>query len=428
MRIEGVNITPIALGDPPLLNAGGLHAPYALRIVLELYVEGGVTGLSEIPGDIDVLGGLQRVATGLRGHSIHDQHAIRRLLVETLGPDAAGARGDSPWDKRRLVHAASAIEVACLDALGKRLGCRVVDLLGGAVRDKVPYAGYLFFKYEGAGGSLGFAEDSEASGWAKARQAAALDVDSMLAQAEGMVAAFGFASLKLKAGILEPEVEVAAALALRETFGLEVPIRIDPNAVWSYETALRLGQKLRGRIEYFEDPVRGQEQMARLRRELPIPLATNMCTTSFDELASSIALGSEDIVLADHHFWGGLRASLELARICATFGRDLSMHSNSHAGISFAAMTHLGAALPELRYALDTHYPWQEDEIIVGGKLRIEGGSVSVPDGPGLGVELDQAALRRAHERYLACGLVRRDDELEMQKKVPGWRFQRMRF
>jgi glucarate dehydratase len=428
MRIEGVRITPIALGDPPLLNAGGLHAPYALRIVLELGVEGGVTGLSEIPGDIDVLSGLERVAGELRGRSIHDQHAIRRLLLERLGPDGAGARGDSPWDKRRLVHAASALEVACLDALGKRLGCRVVDLLGGAARDKVPYSGYLFFKYEGAGGPLGFANDPAATGWPKARQAPALDADSLVAQARAMVAEFGFESLKVKAGILDPELEVAATLALRDAFGPDVPIRIDPNAVWSYETALRLGQKLKGRIEYFEDPVRGQEEMARLRRELGIPFATNMCTTSFEDLPSSIALGSEDIVLADHHFWGGLRASLELARLCATFGRDLSMHSNSHAGISFAAMTHLGAALPQLKYALDTHYPWQEDEILVGGKIRIESGSVAVPDGPGLGIELDQAALARAHQRYKASGLVRRDDEIEMQKKVPGWRFQRTRF
>lgn len=90
--------------------------------------------------------------------------------------------------------------------------------------------------------------------------------------------------------------------------------------------------------------------------------------------------------------------------------------------------SHLGAALSTLRYAFDTHYPWQEDEILVGGKLRIENGSVQLPDGPGLGVELDRAALARAHARYLACGLVRRDDEAEMQKKQPGWRFQKTRY
>jgi glucarate dehydratase len=426
MRIEALRVTPIALGDPPLLNAGGLHAPYALRIVLELETEAGVVGLSEIPGDGAVLAGLARVAEPLRGMSVYDQYAIGAVLARTLGED--GPRGDRPWDQRRLVHAESALEVACLDAIGKRHGCRVAELIGGVVREHVPYAGYLFFKYPGAGGELGFEQAPQAAGWASARQAGALDVESILAQARAMVAEYGFASLKLKAGILAPELEVAAALALRETFGPDVPIRIDPNAAWSYETALRQGQRLRGAIEYYEDPVRGQADMARLRRELDVPLATNMCTTSFQDLPQSIRLGCEDVLLADHHFWGGLRASMQLARLCDTFGRDLSMHSNSHAGISFAAMTQLGAALPKLRYALDTHYVWQADEIIAGGKLRIEAGSVRLPDGPGLGVELDREALAAAHARYLRSGLVRRDDELEMQKVQPGWRFQKTRY
>jgi glucarate dehydratase len=423
MKIEALELTPIALTDPPLLNAGGLHAPYALRIVIELVTESGLTGVSEIPGDIHVLDGLRRAAPALRGVQVHDQKRIARILSDALSGTASDARGDKPWDSRHLVHAESAIEVACLDVTGKKLGCRVVDLLGGAARESVPYSGYLFFKYEGAGGPLGFEQAPGATGWSAARQAPALDVHGIVRQAEAMVAEFGFRSLKLKAGILDPELEVSAALALRETFGPDVPIRIDPNAAWRYETALRQGRRLVGRIEYFEDPVRGQADMARLRRELEIPFATNMCTTSFADLATSFALGSEDIILADHHFWGGLRASMELARICGVLGRSLSMHSNSHAGISFAAMTHLGAALPALRYALDTHYPWQSEEIIVGGRLRIENGELRVPDGPGLGVTLDRNGLAEAHRRYLEAGLVRRDDELEMQKKHPDWRF-----
>jgi len=428
MRIDDLRITPIALGDPPLLNASGLHAPYALRIVLEIETDAGITGLSESPGDLDVLDAFIRVQPALRGASVHDLSAIRQLLIRKFGESEQEARGDGSWDRRCVVHVLSALEVACLDAVGKRLDCRVADLLGGVVRERVPFAGYLFFKYEGAGGPLGFESDPVATGWAAARQVEALDVDGIVAQAQAMIDAYGFRSLKIKAGVFEPEIETAAALALRDTFGAAIPIRIDPNAVWSFETALRQGERLRGAIEYYEDPVRGQAEMARLRRALDIPLATNMCTTSFAELPTSFSLGSEDILLADHHFWGGLRASMELARICETFGRGLSMHSNSHAGISLAAMTHLGAALPTLRYAFDTHYPWQEDEILVGGKLRIENGSVQLPDGPGLGVELDRAALARAHARYLACGLVRRDDEAEMQKKQPGWRFQKTRY
>ena len=104
------------------------------------------------------------------------------------------------------------------------------------------------------------------------------------------------------------------------------------------------------------------------------------------------------------------------------------MHSNSHLGISLAAMVHLGAALPEVPYALDTHYPWQSDEVIVGGKIKFVDGAVEVPQGPGLGVELDREALARLHQNYLNCGLTKRDDLVEMRKKVPDWEFKLTRW
>jgi glucarate dehydratase len=168
--------------------------------------------------------------------------------------------------------------------------------------------------------------------------------------------------------------------------------------------------------------------MAAVRKELKTPLATNMCTTSFEEIPNSIRLGSEDIILSDHHFWGGLRASMTLAGLCQTFGRQLSMHSNSHLGISLAAMVHLGAAIPNLHYALDTHYPWQSDELIIGGRMKIEEGRVAVPEAAGLGVELDRKALAVLHQNYLTCGLTKRNDEIEMQKVQPDWKFKATRW
>ena len=101
----------------------------------------------------------------------------------------------------------------------------------------------------------------------------------------------------------------------------------------------------------------------------------------------------QDIILTDHHFWGGLRAVLELNRIASTFGRGLSMHSNSHLGISLMAMVHLAAAVPNLTYACDTHYPWQEEEVVEGGRIAFD----SRPD------DLDEAQLSQlytgSHER-----------------------------
>lgn len=429
MRIAEMHITPIALGDPPLLNAGGLHAPFALRTVVELVSDDGIHGLAEVPGGAAIDRALAAAREGaVLGQDPMNWHALREKVGRLFRPESSAARGAAPWDQRVAVQVHSALDVACLDLAGRALGVTVASLLGGVIRERVPYSAYLFYKYEGAGGDLGFGLRPGASGWDAARQKEALDSEGIVEQARSMVAEFGFRSIKLKGGVFEPEIEVGAILALRKAFGLGMPLRLDPNALWSLPTALRWGAELEGALEYLEDPTRGQRPMAAVRAALRTPLATNMCTTSFEDLPGSLRTGSEDIILTDHHYWGGLRASMELAAHCRTFGRGVSMHSNNHAGISLAAMTHLGAAMPNLGYALDTHYPWQWEDIIVGGRLRIEEGSVRLPDGPGLGVELDRAALARAHENYLRCGLTRRDDETEMRKKVPGWTFQETRW
>lgn len=421
MRIDEFHITPIAISDPPLLNAAGLHAPYALRVVVELVTDDHLSGLGEVPGGADAAAALESAREVVLGRDPFHLNSLGQALKEHFRKDAAET--DLELEKR-IGRVYSALETACLDLMGKAANRPVVDLLGGAVRERVPFAAYLFYKYEGAGGVLGFGTDPAASGWAAARQAAALDPDALVAQARAMCAEFGFQSLKLKGGVFEPTVEVETIRALRRAFGPGVPLRIDPNALWRLETAVQWGRELQGVLEYYEDPVRGQESMAALRRQVDLPLATNMCTTSFADLPGSLRLGSEDIILSDHHSsWGGLRASVELGRICRTFGRGFSMHSNSHIGISLAAMTHLAAAVPNLAYAVDTHYPWQSEEVIVGGRFQFENGSLAVPKGPGLGIELDRDALAALHQNYLACGLTRRDDEIEMQKVQPGWKF-----
>ncbi len=427
MHIAEMRVTPIAISDPPLLNAAGLHAPYALRTIVELVTNEGISGLGEVPGSAQTTASLEAAAEVVIGRDPFQLNAIYRGLVERFGVGHAPANLVG-WEHRRILHVYSAIEVACFDIMGKAVGRPVCDLLGGRVRDRVEFSAYLFYKYEGAGGALGFGVDPAATGWAAVRQRAALDPEGIVAQAQAMCREFGFKSIKLKGGVFPPDQEIAAILALREAFGADTPLRLDPNAVWRVETAIAAGRQLEGVLEYFEDPVRGQEAMAAVRRAVKLPLATNMCTTAFEYLPASIRLGSEDIILSDHHFWGGLRASVELARICQTFGRGLSMHSNSHIGISLAAMTHLAAAVPNLTYACDTHYPWQSEEVLVGGRFKFEDGALSVPRAPGLGIELDRAALAKLHENYLRCGLTKRDDEVEMQKVQPGWKFQPTRW
>ncbi|MES2693697.1 MAG: enolase C-terminal domain-like protein, partial [Verrucomicrobiota bacterium] len=292
MKITEMHITPIVLGDPPLLNAAGLHAPYCLRTVVELKTDTGLTGLAEVPGSVAVDAALAAVRETVIGSDPLNWHALRNKLAERCSPETSLSRGDKPWDGRTRVQVYSALDVACLDIQGRAFGVPVANLLGGVVRERVPYSAYLFYKYEGAGGELAFGTDPKATGWAAARQKAALDPEGVVAQAVAMVAEFGFESIKLKGGVFEPAQEVAAMKALHQHFGPGVPLRLDPNALWTVQTSIQYGLQMEGILEYLEDPCRTQEGMAAVRRALKTPLATNMCTTSFDDLPGSVKHGS----------------------------------------------------------------------------------------------------------------------------------------
>jgi glucarate dehydratase len=428
MKIKEMIVTPIALSDPPLLNIEGMHAPYALRTIVELVTEDNISGVGEVPGGERVTTALNRSKHIVIGSDPFHWNRICDELQKKLRPERDDPASLRTWKGSTLPYVCSAIEVALWDIIGKVVNRPVCDLMGGAVRERVAFAAYIFFKQKGAGGRYGLDENPAASGWEAARQGAALDEDGIVAMARAMVHEYGFKSIKLKGGVFGPAREVSAVMALRKAFGRNVPLRLDPNASWSPKTAIEWGRKMEGVLEYFEDPAKGQDGMAKVRRAVSIPLATNMCTTAFDHLPASIRLHSEDIILADHHKWGGMRATIELARICSTFGRGLSMHSNSHLGVSLAAMVHLAAATPNLTFAVDTHYPWQAEEIIVGGRFHIEDGSLPVRKESGLGVELDRKALQELHEQYVACGIKERNDEVEMQKIYPDWRFQEVRW
>lgn len=425
--IKEMHITPIAITDPPLLNAAGLHAPYALRTVVELVTDDNISGISEIPGSAAITLSLEEAGEYIIGTDPFHLNLLMERLKTRFSLENDN-RGNKSWDQRKLVHIYSAVEVACLDIIGKICEKPVFDLLGGKYRDNVPFSAYLFYKVEGAGGDMGFSKDSGAKGWAAARQEKAEEPYEIVKQAEAMCKEYGFQSVKLKGGVFRPEKETETIFKLREAFGDRIPLRIDPNALWKVDTAIKYGKMMEDVLEYLEDPVGGQESMAQVRKALKIPLATNMCTTSFEDIPNSIRIGSEDIILCDHHFWGGLRPCMQLAKISSVFGRGLSMHSNSHLGISLIAMTHLGAAIPQLDYALDTHYPWQSEEVINEGPVKFENGSVSVPAGPGLGITLNRSNLEKLHNQYLKCGLTERNDEVEMQKLIPGWKFRPTRW
>lgn len=422
VRIAAVRVTPILIADPPLLNLQGVHQPYTPRTIVEIETENGVIGVGETYGDTEYLELAQAVAGTLPHHRLTDLNllavrTLRALEQASTGPadtavNAAGLRGARSTEKL-VASVASAFEVASFDALGRELGMPVHALLGGKVRDSVEYSGYLFYRWaeHPAGAAAG---DLPTDDWGDA-----LDPAGVVEQAKRMARDYGFTSFKLKGGAFPPAEEVAAIRALSDTFPGH-PLRLDPNGAWSVPTSIEVAKSLAGIAEYLEDPTLGTPNMAEVARHSELPLATNMCVTSFREIPAAFSTDAVQVVLSDHHFWGGLRATQDLAAVCRTFGVAVSMHSNTHLGISLAAMTHVASTIPDLQYACDTHRPWQTEDVITQPH-EFRDGRIEVPDSPGLGVHLDRESLVRLHKRWVDSDVRDRDDVAAMRLTDPQW-------
>jgi L-alanine-DL-glutamate epimerase-like enolase superfamily enzyme len=162
--------------------------------------------------------------------------------------------------------------------------------------------------------------------------------------------------------------------------------------------------------------------MAEFRRATGLPTATNMVATDWRQLGHALKLGAIDIPLADPHFWTP-SGSIAVAELCARMGLTWGSHSNNHFDISLAMFTQVGAAAPGTITALDTHWIWQDGQRLTREPPLIRNGAVTLPERPGLGVELDEAALDAAHQRYRALPAGTRNDAAAMQHLIPGWSF-----
>jgi len=410
LTITGLTVTPVAIPDPPLLNIAGCHGPYFLRNVVELKTDAGVVGIGETVGGDGTTRALERAREAIVGQNAFAYRQFARKLYASSAGAYAG------------------IELACLDACGRATGRRLCELLGGPARDSVEFSAYLFYRYAADHPTVLADErikDGRGSGakalddWGEVRSP-----EAMAATAERFRKQWGFRVFKLKGGVLAPERELETLRAMGATLGRDALLRIDPNGRWKVETALRIGRELKNLpLEYYEDPVRGQAGMAEVRKGTGLAMSTNMCVTRFTDLAEALRLRPIDVLLGDLHYFGGFAGNLALGPVCEAAGWTMSQHSNNHAGITMAAMIHLGAVVPQMTMASDTHYPWlvEGTDIIEGPKLAIQDGRMAIPPGPGVGVTLDRDQLARAHEVYMKSGMRRRDDGPLMRKLEPNW-------
>lgn len=379
MRITDIRPTTVTVPlEAPLRHANGCHWGRFVRTIVEVDTDEGITGLGEMGGGGE---SSEAVFRAMKNYLVgHDPARLEQMRYLIANPTA------SLYNNRTQILAA--LEFACLDILGQKWNVPVSEVLGGRLRDRVPFASYLFFRYPNS---------KDGSGEVRS-------VEQLVAHALELKTCHGFTSHKLKGGVFAPEYElecyraVAAALA-GDRF------RFDPNAVWSTEQSIWFGQAIEDiRNDYLEDPVFGLNGMRRTREKVRIPLATNTVVVGFEQLAANILNTAVDVILLDTTFWGGIRQCVKAAGVCETFQLGVAVHSSGELGIQLATMLHLGAVIPNLSFAADAHYHHLADDIIEGGKFKYEGGSIKVPEGPGLGVKLNREKVEQYSELYKQLG------------------------
>ena len=371
MAIRSFEVIPVAHREPPLRNSWGAHSELAARTIVRVESDTGLVGVGETYGDQAVIRALESATDVVEGMNPRNRTPLRLRLQNDM--------------------AFGAIETALFDLLGKETGQPVHSLLGGKVRDEVEFSAYLFYKRA----------DSNPDTAAIASQEV-MTPEAVVEEAAEFVDEYGFDVLKLKAGVLPPDEEIETMELLAAEFPGH-PLRIDPNGAWSVSTATRVARRLReidATVQFLEDPVPSMNAHARLKRNVDYPMATNMYVTEFDDIAPAVEMDAVDVILSDHHYWGGLSGNMDLDRVARTFDLGVGMHSNSHLGVSMAAMTQVAAAMPTVRYACDTHYPWMADDVIADPPVEISEGTIEVSDDPGLGVELDEDRVQEMHETW----------------------------
>jgi glucarate dehydratase len=368
MRITGLRATPVNVPlEAPLWWAGGLY-PGTSKLIIELETNSGLVGLGEAP------------STSLYAAVL----AMGETLIglDPLDVAACEERCVPPWqivqntDDATSVRAFGGIELALWDIRGKAWNAPVFELLGGAVRREIAFTEYF-----------GFREGREAT------PAAVVDYCLRMREERGST----FFEGKLSGG--GPHLEVETVRRLREALGAGAMIRLDANMQYSLATARRLLSELEPYdIRNYEDPVATFEELHALRQHSRIPFSSHV-----PDIRRAVSLGVPDTFVINFAALGGIARAIRFIGACEAMGVGFWCYSGD-AGIATAAYLHVSAAMPWITEPSQSLFSWQVADVIENGPFRQTNNVVKVPEGPGLGVTLDRAALERLHQGFLEDG------------------------
>jgi L-alanine-DL-glutamate epimerase-like enolase superfamily enzyme len=286
--------------------------------------------------------------------------------------------------KRAAVMAIAAMEMAMWDALGKQAKLPLHALWGGKWRSEVEAAAYLF-----TNDRKGLAE----------RLQRFLD--------------HGYSTFKVKIGFDEKS-DIALAETARSVIG-DKPLRLDVNGAWTVPTAKRQLEKLRAcDPAYVEQPLELDDLAghAALVAASPVPIALDESAYTLTDVGNIVRAAAADVVLLDPHEAGGLWQTIKAAAICEAVGIPVTLHSGAELALSQSAYVHLAASIPNMNIAIDTERAYLGGDISPNPPV-LKDGRFAVPEGPGLGVDIDETVL----EKYRVDGIV----GAYLDKARPDW-------
>lgn len=357
---------------PPIWRTKAVYTETVEAVIVKIETDGGLTGWGEM--HIPVAGEV--------GVSIIE-HLLKPLLV---GSDP---RLISPlWEKMYgsmrvrghfngfLMEAISGVDIALWDILGKVAGAPIANLMGSQIRDRVPVYASCLPSVAVSAGDEGIA----------AVVAAAREVVSR-----------GYKSLKVKLGV-RLDIDRRLVNAIRDAVGEGVGIAAYVNGAYEFSLARQAGKMLQDYgVQWMEDPLspENRRDYARLTRYLDVPVAVGGSLAGRWAFNEFFADGAVDIVQPDVARAGGISESRKIAMLADTYGLPFAPHVSRGTGIYMAATLQWAAACPNLMTC-----EWPLDQSAAGdGVLKqpfaFKDGFVDVPSGAGLGVEIDEAALRQ---------------------------------
>jgi muconate cycloisomerase len=358
--------------------ASKMETPIGHHAIVRLDTDEGVSGWGEAPA-IATWGGANGRQYGETPETV--KHMVEAYLLPTLrGLDPAElAVVHGRMDKVVKGHpyAKAAIDIACHDLAGKAQGVPVSTLLGGRVRDGIEVTH-----------SLGI-----------------MEIDRCVAEAQEAVAE-GVLTLKCKTG-LDPERDVELVRRLRETLGDDVKIRVDGNE--AYRTVTEAVEVTRRQEEYnlllCEQPVAGAAGLARVAERIESPVMADESAWTVHDILELYDLNAAECFSCYVTKPGGLHRARQQAELAAALGIYCDIGGSIELGIGNAANLHLGAALPNaiLPSVCPVTKPGGAEgpeiagiyylDDVVTDSFQFVDGRVMVPDGPGLGVEVDTEKL-----------------------------------